>query len=103
MANEEVMELVEETEGVNPNVAYIVNISYLPDSNQTNPKDRKNPDELFDSYILDIPPKIFEIREKNPKLYLDVVETFAYNTISRKTGREVAHCQIYLADIKESA
>lgn len=99
MANEEVIELIEETEKINPNVAYIVNIKYFSDRNLKPTKKRKNKDELFDNYILDIPPKIFDMREKKKDIYLDIVETFVYNTITKKTGREVSHCQIYLADI----
>ena len=99
MANEEVIELIEETEKINPNVAYIVNIKYFPDRNPKPIKKRKNKDELFDNYILDIPPKIFDMREKKKDVYLDIVETFVYNTITKKTGREVSHCQIYLADM----
>lgn len=103
MANDEVIELVEETEKINPNIAYVVNIKYFPDRNtwQKKGKKGKEKEELFESYILDIPPKIFEMREKKKDLYLDVVETFVYNTITKKTNREVSHCQIYLADIAE--
>ena len=32
----------------------------------------------------------------NWEKFLDVVEQFAYNTVSRKYGYEVSHCQIYL-------
>ena len=95
----EVFEKVEE-EKINQNVAYVVNISYLSGTpSRLKGKNKKN-QKLEDNYIIDIPSKIFdmEARLKDRSKYYDIVESFIYNTITRKTGIEVAHCQIYLSD-----
>lgn len=45
--------------------------------------------------VLDIPEGILRtINKKN--VFEDNVESFVYNTLTKKYGAEVSHCQIYL-------
>ena len=106
MANEKVIELVEDSQKENLAAIYIVNIKYYPEEPRyvihrkgEESKKKRYEDELPDSCILDLPPNILSQRGK--PTYYTTVETFAYNTISYNTGRQVSHCQIYLADIDD--
>lgn len=77
-----------------PSTAIIaVNIKYSP----RNFRGKKKPDteeNYPSSVILDLPERILNQREK-PN-YMDIIESFVYNTISGKYEREVDYCQIYL-------
>ena len=44
---------------------------------------------------LDLPESLVKIRNKTEK-FLDGVESFAYNIITRKYGAEVCNCQVFL-------
>ena len=70
-----------------------VNIKYHPSHYRT----KKLPDteeNYPSSVILDLPDKVLsKITESN---YEDIIESFVYNTLSGKFGREVTYCQIYL-------
>lgn len=45
---------------------------------------------------LDIPDQVLKEANKNATNFNDVVETFCYNLLSKKFGREVNNCQIWL-------
>lgn len=45
--------------------------------------------------VLDLPDNIIKI-QKNEDKFKDSVETFVYNTITKKYGAEVNNCQIWL-------
>jgi hypothetical protein len=45
---------------------------------------------------LDVPDALLKMREKDNEKFLDSVEAFAYNTVTRKYGSEVSYCQVYL-------
>lgn len=45
--------------------------------------------------ILDIPEGIMKTKNKK-NVFEDNVESFVYNTLTKKYGAEVSHCQIYL-------
>ena len=51
--------------------------------------------ELDDVVVLDVPEGILKTKNNITQFY-DNIETFAYNTVSRKFGTEVYHCQVYL-------
>lgn len=88
-------EVTTEETSINPNTIIVVNVSYLPG---TAPAKKAKAEKLPEYFVLDIPPKILTIREKSESLYFDALESFAYNTVSRKTKLQVAHCQIYVND-----
>jgi hypothetical protein len=66
---------------------FVVNIKY---GKELNNKHKERPDMV----ILDIPESIRKI--KNEVKFRDNVESFAYNTITRKYGAEVCNCQVWL-------
>lgn len=66
---------------------FVVNIKY---GKELNNKHKERPDMV----ILDVPESIRRI--KNEAKFLDNVESFAYNTITRKYGAEVYSCQVWL-------
>ena len=45
--------------------------------------------------VLDIPEGILKTKNKSG-IFEDNVESFVYNTLTKKYGAEVSHCQIYL-------
>lgn len=45
--------------------------------------------------ILDIPEGILKTKNKH-NVFEDNIESFVYNTLTKKYGAEVSHCQIYL-------
>jgi len=65
----------------------VVNIKY---GNVFNSKIKNRPDMT----ILDVPENIYKIKDEE-KLR-DAIESFAYNTITRKYGAEVSFCQSFL-------
>lgn len=48
-----------------------------------------------DTVTLDVPSGILKCKDNTEK-FLDAVEQFAYNTISKKYGAEVCFCQVWL-------
>ena len=53
--------------------------------------------EKPDITVLDIPEDILKTK-KNDQKFKDNIETFVYKTISRKYGKEVSYCQIWLPE-----
>lgn len=47
------------------------------------------------SMVLDVPRNILDVKKETEKFY-DLVESFAYNTISRTFGSYVSFLQVYL-------
>ena len=46
--------------------------------------------------ILDVPMGIVAIKDKNEDKFLETIETFAYDTVTKKYRAECRHCQVYL-------
>ena len=67
----------------------VVNIKY----GKTFSKRVKDRPEMV---TLDVPDALLKMREKDNEKFLDSVEAFAYNTVTRKYGSEVSYCQVYL-------
>lgn len=65
----------------------VVNIKY---GKEIGSKLKEKPDMA----ILDVPDNV--LRHKNKEDFEDVVESFAYNTVTKKYGAEVYKCQVYL-------
>lgn len=83
------MENTELTLSENGYQVIITNIKY--GGNVINNKIKEKP-ELA---VLDIPEGILKNKNDNQK-FMDNVESFCYNTLSRKYGREISYCQIWL-------
>ena len=45
--------------------------------------------------VLDVPEGILRTKSDKQK-FEDTIESFAYNTLSRKYGKEVSYCQVWL-------
>ena len=45
---------------------------------------------------LDIPKQVLDQANKNKDSFNDIIEQFCYNILTKKFGREVAYCQIWL-------
>lgn len=75
------------------NVGYQINVVNIKYGKQlTNSKNEKP-----DMVTLDVPEALLKIKNKgDEQKFLDYVETFAYNTVSRKYGAEVNSCQVWL-------
>lgn len=67
----------------------VVNIKY---GNALSKRIKDRPEMV----VLDLPDALLKSRDKNEEKFLDSVEAFAYNTVSRKYGAEVSYCQVYL-------
>lgn len=70
-----------------------VNIKYSKNSMDGKPSKRKN---LPETFVLDLPERITQLPDKNDQKYLDLIETFVYNTLTKKFQTEVEHCQIWI-------
>ncbi len=78
---------------LNDNSVIIVNIKYNKDSYDGSSPRKKN---LPDFFVLDLPERITQMPNKNDQKYYDLIETFVYNTLSKKFHTEVSYCQIWL-------
>lgn len=67
---------------------FVVNIKY---GNDFGRRSREKPGMA----TLDVPEGIMKTMHDAQK-FMDNVESFAYNTLTRKYGAEVTHCQIFL-------
>ena len=45
---------------------------------------------------LDVPESLLKVKGKDDEKFRDGVESFAYNTVTRKFGAEVSFCQVWL-------
>lgn len=75
------------------NSVIVVNIKYARLSMDGNPSKRKNLPEFF---VLDLPERITQLPDKTDQKYLDLIETFVYNTLSKKFQTCVDFCQIWI-------
>lgn len=75
------------------NSVIVVNIKYARLSMDGNPSKRKNLPEFF---VLDLPERITQLPDKSDQKYLDLIETFVYNTLSKKFQTCVDFCQIWI-------
>lgn len=65
-------------------------------SNYQGKKDHRFQGFLPKELTFDIPANVIEQTVKNPKDANDIIETFIYNTLTRKFMHEVMNCQIWL-------
>ena len=70
-----------------------VNIKYSKNSMDGKPSKRKN---LPETFVLDLPERITQLPDKTDQKYLDLIETFVYNTLTKKFQTEVTGCQIWI-------
>ena len=75
------------------NSVVVVNIRYNPISIDGVRTKRKNLPEFF---VLDLPERITQLPDKSEQKYFDLIETFVYNTLTKKFQAEVANCQIWI-------
>lgn len=57
---------------------------------------KENKDELPTQMSLNIPDQVLKEANKNKNNFNDIVEQFCYNLLTRKYGKEVTSCQIWL-------
>jgi len=84
----------ESLENINPNAVVVVNIAYF--NEDLKGKKTANRNDLPKFFTLDLPERILEFKEKDQEKYFDLIETFCYNTLSKKFQAEVASCQIWV-------
>lgn len=70
---------------------YIVNVVNISYDRKQKPRVREIPDCI----PLTIPDGILNLRDKKEK-FLEEIEYFVYNSLSRKFGVDVCFCQIFL-------
>lgn len=75
------------------NSVIVVNIRYARISMDGSMSKKKNLPEFF---VLDLPERITQLPDKSDQKYLDLIETFVYNTLTKKFQTEVEHCQIWI-------
>ena len=81
-------------ENVNPNAVVIVNIHYFKEDR--NGKLTAKRTDLPKFFTLDLPERILEFKGKDEEKYTELIETFCYNTLSKKFQADVANCQIWI-------
>ena len=86
-----VEEMIESNMGKDAVIA--VNIKYAKNSMDGKPSKRKN---LPETFVLDLPERITQLPDKSDQKYLDLIETFVYNTLTKKFQTEVTGCQIWI-------
>lgn len=89
-------ETIEESiieESLNDNSVIVVNIAYNPISMDGTRSKRKDLPKFF---VLDLPERITQIPDKSEQKYFDLIETFVYNTLTKKFQTEVESCQIWI-------
>lgn len=91
-ANNGSVEEIIETQ-LKENSVIVVNIKYAKTSRDGTPSKRKNLPEFF---VLDLPERITQLPDKSDQKYLDLIETFVYNTLSKKFQTDVEYCQIWI-------
>jgi len=91
-ANNNVIEEMIESE-MGKDAVIAVNIRYSKNSMDGKPSKKKN---LPDTFVLDLPERITQLPDKSDQKYLDLIETFVYNTLSKKFQTNVEYCQIWI-------
>lgn len=89
--NGSVEEMIEEQ--LKENSVIVVNIRYARIGRDGTTSKRKNLPEFF---VLDLPERITQLPDKTDQKYLDLIETFVYNTLSKKFQTDVERCQIWI-------
>lgn len=84
-------EMVEEN--LNDNSVIVVNIKWSKISFDGTVSKRKKLPEFF---VLDLPERITTIPDKTTIKYLDLIESFVYNTLTKKFQTEVINCQTWI-------
>ena len=95
MATEENTNVIEEmieTE-LNDNSVIVVNIKWYKISLDGAVSKRK---KLPSEFVLDLPERITQVPDKNTQKYLDLIESFVYNTLTKKFQTEVVNCQSWI-------
>lgn len=80
-------------ENVKENEVIVTNIHYFPHDISGKPTAKRN--DLPESFVLDLPERILEFKDKDEEKYKDLMETFCYNTISKKFQAQIANCQVW--------
>lgn len=75
------------------NSVVVVNIKYARLSMDGSPSRRKNLPQFF---VLDLPERITQLPDKTDQKYFDLIETFVYNTLTKKFQTCVDFCQIWI-------
>lgn len=94
------IELVEvpAEEAIPHNVVFVTNIAFAKKPRLT--KEAKIKLEKDKDYLrnttLEVPEKILKLQEKDYNIFKDAVETFVYNTITRRFRAEVVFAQVWL-------
>lgn len=91
-ANNKSVEEIMESQ-LNDNAVIVVNISYARISMDGTLSKKKNLPSFF---VLDLPERITQLPDKSDQKYLDLIETFVYNTLTKKFQTEVTGCQIWI-------
>ena len=55
-------------------------------------KHRERPEMV----TLDVPESLLKVKDRDDEKFRDGIESFAYNTVTRKFGAEVSFCQVWL-------
>lgn len=82
-----------EEQAVENNGLVIANIKWWSSHILNNKSKNK---ELPTIFSVDIPQNIRLLKDTDNQQYLDAIESFVYNFLTRKFGVEVSFCQIYL-------
>lgn len=80
-------------EKLNDNSIIAVNIKYERISEDGTLSKRK---KLPEAFVLDLPERISQIADKTSQKYFDLIESFVYNTLSKKFQTKVSYCQIWI-------
>lgn len=72
---------------------FVANISW---SNKATRLSKKDPQELPQHIQLSIPENVLKQASKPSNVFNDIIESYAYNALTRKFGREVCSCQVWL-------
>ena len=86
-----VEEMIESS--INQNSVIVVNVHFAKYARDGKASKKKN---LPNSFVLDLPERITMFEDKASQQYLDLIETFVYNTLSKKFQTDVWSCQIWL-------
>lgn len=71
---------------------FVANVVWDPKSFRASKKDVELPTQLS----IAIPENVLRQANKPSNVFNDIIESYVYNTLTRKFGHEVWHCQIWL-------
>ena len=100
MTDEEIMTIsipttdepeADETPGYN---VVVVNMTWS--KNSIRPMKKKDSIEFPEALQLEIPENVLRQAQKKTNVFEDIIETYVYNTLTKKYGYELQHCQIWL-------